>query len=227
MRCEREKIKYVQPHITHNDQHDLSNTGTAPQTNEKTHRAQVERRGKTSVRAKTHRDRILRQDAQEQQTHGSGRGTNWARHQSRNTETIRPALLVDTNCIIAALIKDSTARAIILSQKFTLHTITHAKNEVRNHKDALLNKTGRDAHTFDILLDRLLSNISILDDRHAIMFFPNARTIMDHIDPNDTPFIAAALALNCDIWSDDEHFQKQTIIKTWRTRDIVRSFTDT
>ena len=32
---------------------------------------------------------------------------------------------------------------------------------------------------------------------------------MNKIDPKDTPFIAAALATESDIWSDDAHFEKQ------------------
>jgi len=44
---------------------------------------------------------------------------------------------------------------------------------------------------------------------------------MDKIDPDDTPFIAAALATNSDIWSDDKHFQKQNKIKVWKTEDLI------
>ena len=46
--------------------------------------------------------------------------------------------------------------------------------------------------------------------------------IMDRIDKNDTPFIAAALAANLPIWSDDKHFEKQNKIKIFKTKDLVR-----
>jgi len=47
--------------------------------------------------------------------------------------------------------------------------------------------------------------------------------IMDKIDPDDTQFIAAALATNSDIWSDDTHFTKQNKVKVWTTKELIKS----
>jgi predicted nucleic acid-binding protein len=45
---------------------------------------------------------------------------------------------------------------------------------------------------------------------------------MDAIDPDDTPFIALASAVENDgIWSDDKHFQQQTRIRVWQTKDLL------
>ena len=44
---------------------------------------------------------------------------------------------------------------------------------------------------------------------------------MDHIDPNDTPFVAAALAMNAFIWSEDKHFQKQHKVKIVTTAELM------
>ena len=49
-----------------------------------------------------------------------------------------------------------------------------------------------------------------------------AEKIMDHIDKDDTPFIAAALATNSIIWSDDKHFEKQNKIKILKTKDLIK-----
>jgi len=43
---------------------------------------------------------------------------------------------------------------------------------------------------------------------------------MDSIDPDDTPFIAVALATGSDIWSDDSHFQKQKRIRIRTTIEL-------
>ena len=45
---------------------------------------------------------------------------------------------------------------------------------------------------------------------------------MDKIDPDDTPFITAALATKSDIWSDDKHFEKQNKIRVKKTSDLVK-----
>jgi len=44
---------------------------------------------------------------------------------------------------------------------------------------------------------------------------------MDKTDPNDTPFIALALAIENDgIWTDDNHFGQQAEIKVWKTGQL-------
>ena len=53
-------------------------------------------------------------------------------------------------------------------------------------------------------------------------FRDTASKIMDSIDPDDTPFIAAALATGADIWSDDKHFEQQNEIKVWKTKDLIQ-----
>ncbi|MBI4141956.1 hypothetical protein HY484_03470 [Candidatus Woesearchaeota archaeon] len=47
---------------------------------------------------------------------------------------------------------------------------------------------------------------------------------MDSIDLNDAPFIAAALATQADIWSDDLHFQRQKRVRVWKTKDLLKTF---
>ncbi len=47
---------------------------------------------------------------------------------------------------------------------------------------------------------------------------------MSKIDKNDVVFIAAALALNCPIWSDDKHFKKQKEIKIFTTKEISKMY---
>lgn len=61
-----------------------------------------------------------------------------------------------------------------------------------------------------------------LDDRAILIKIKEAAVIMDRIDPNDTDFIAAALVVEVDIWSDDKHFEKQQKVKVWKTAEIVK-----
>jgi predicted nucleic acid-binding protein len=50
-----------------------------------------------------------------------------------------------------------------------------------------------------------------------------AKQIMDKIDPDDTPFIALALAIENDgVWSNDKHFGQQNRVKIWKTDVLLR-----
>jgi predicted nucleic acid-binding protein len=44
---------------------------------------------------------------------------------------------------------------------------------------------------------------------------------MGDIDLDDTPFLALALSLDCPIWSNDDHFKRQNVIKAVTTRELL------
>ena len=48
---------------------------------------------------------------------------------------------------------------------------------------------------------------------------------MDHIDTEDTIFIATALAItDANIWSDDKHFKQQKSIPVFKTEELVELY---
>lgn len=131
-------------------------------------------------------------------------------------------LIVDTNRTIAALIKDSFSRKIINHLQAELISINFSLQEVEKHKLELVEKMEVSFPEFALLLDKLKSNLIILDDKVVQQNMEEAKRIMDIIDPDDTPFIAAALATKADIWSDDPHFQQQKKVKVWKTKDLTK-----
>ncbi len=131
-------------------------------------------------------------------------------------------LIVDTNIIIAALIKDSASRKIITHSEPDLMTINYSDKEIAKYKYLILKKAKIKEEEFNTILENLKSKIIILDDDLVKTRMNEAKLIMDKIDPNDTPFIAAALATNSAIWSDDNHFIKQNKIKVYTTKDLLK-----
>jgi predicted nucleic acid-binding protein len=45
--------------------------------------------------------------------------------------------------------------------------------------------------------------------------------IMKDIDEKDAPILALAMQLNCPVWSNDKHFQKQKAARVYTTADIL------
>jgi len=130
-------------------------------------------------------------------------------------------LIVNTNRIIAALIKDSASRKIINHLNAELITIEFSDQEIKKYKQLILEKAKINEEEFKLIIGRLKEKLIILDNNLILSKLNDAKNIMDKIDQDDTPFIAAALATNSDIWSDDKHFQKQNKIKVWKTEDLV------
>ena len=132
-------------------------------------------------------------------------------------------IIVDTNKIIAALIRDSISRKILLSDKFEFLTVGITKSEIEEHKEELLEKTNLTEEQLKLIFSLLFSRIFVVTDAIIENKMREAREIMDRIDPADTPFIALALSVENDgIWSDDDHFDRQNKIKIWRTNELIK-----
>lgn len=131
-------------------------------------------------------------------------------------------LVVDTNVLISALIKDSTTRYIITHIAAELITISFSEKELSKYRAMILEKTDITSAELEAILEKIREKMVLLDDSIIQRNMLEASKIMDNIDPNDTPFIAAALATTSDIWSDDKHFERQNKIKIWKTKALEK-----
>jgi predicted nucleic acid-binding protein len=131
-------------------------------------------------------------------------------------------LVVDSNIIFSALIKKSITRDIILSDLFELYAPEHIFNEITKHKELLLRKSKLDGGDFEALLLLLQKHIHLVIKDKYYEKMTIAEDILRNIDITDSPFLALALALNCPIWSNDEHFTKQGKVVVYATKDLTR-----
>ncbi|MFH1394042.1 MAG: PIN domain-containing protein [Candidatus Micrarchaeota archaeon] len=130
-------------------------------------------------------------------------------------------LVVDTNRIIAALVRDGVSRKIITHFDGELITIGFSIGELGDHKEEILKKAKISETDLEMILNKLFSKMTILEDKIIVLYMGEATDIMEDIDPADTPFIAAALATKAPIWSDDKHFKKQNQIEILNTKELV------
>ncbi len=132
-------------------------------------------------------------------------------------------LVVDTNRIIAALVKDGVSRKIISHFDGELITIGFSMEELGIHKKEILKKAKISERDLEMIIDKLFSKMTVLDDKVIDRYMGKAQEIMGGIDSADAPFIAAALATKAPIWSDDKHFQKQDKIKVLTTKELIET----
>ncbi len=134
-------------------------------------------------------------------------------------------LILDSNILMSALIKNSQTRKIIFHSN---HKFYHPKTALRNlekYKEEIIKKAGINAEEYEKLSKALFENIILVDDADILDKLDEAKEIMASIDIEDVPFVALALSIENDgIWTDDKHFQQQNKIKIWRTEDVSSSF---
>ena len=130
-------------------------------------------------------------------------------------------LVLDTNILIAALIKESITREILVHPTMEYLVSEFIFHEVQKHKEEILQKSGLPSGEFETLFEELKDKLILIPDEE-IQFKEKAQEIMRPVDIKDSIFIAIALSTeNNGIWSEDKHFEKQNTIQVWKTKDII------
>lgn len=133
-------------------------------------------------------------------------------------------IVIDTNVFISALIKDSSTRNLIVNLRHNLLFPEFEFEEIEKHRNEIIKKSGLSEKDFNILLLRLLNYVKIAPAHVIKERKKEANDIIEKIDREDVIFVAAALAFNALIWSDDKHFKKQKIIRVLTTKDMIKMF---
>lgn len=129
-------------------------------------------------------------------------------------------LVVDTNRIIASLIKNSLSRRIINHPFLEFITPDYTLQELSKYEAMIRKKTKLTHEEFDLLLSLIFEKITIIPKEDYEDFLDVAKTLIDDID--DVPFIALSLAIKIDgIWTDDAHFQTQKQFIVFRTKELA------
>jgi len=130
-------------------------------------------------------------------------------------------IVIDTNRIIASLIKDGISRKIIFNKSFEFFSPDYTLIEINKYKDMIIKKADITNEEFDILLNLIFENIIIISKEGYSDYLEEANKLISDI--SDVAFIALGIFLKADgIWSDDAHFLEQNKIKIFQTRDMVK-----
>ena len=126
-------------------------------------------------------------------------------------------IVIDTNRIIASLIKDGPSRKILFSSKFEFLTPDYSLIEINNHLDEIRKKTNNSLDEIKILISLLFENITIVQESDYSSYLDRAKDLISDID--DVAFIALALFVKADgIWSDDSDFIENKELKARKTK---------
>ena len=130
-------------------------------------------------------------------------------------------LVIDTNILFSFFRKDSTTRNLISRfEIFELFAPSFCIEELLKYKQLICKKAGISEETFKKVLEELNIFVKIVPLNEYSKFLPKAKSICP--DPDDIDFFALALKLNCPIWSNDTKLKKQSAIKVFSTRELMK-----
>ena len=131
-------------------------------------------------------------------------------------------LVIDTNRIIDALVKDGFSRQIISYFPIEFISPEFTRKEVDKYEKEIIEKAGISKNEFEALLASILERITIFSQDTYSLYMEQADKIMGNIDIKDVMFLALALAVpNDGIWSEDAHFERQNKVRLWKTSELI------
>ena len=131
-------------------------------------------------------------------------------------------LVIDTNIIISALIREGLTRKMLLFPGIKLVTPEITFNEIENHIGIISIKSKLPKDDIQQILYVLFKNIETIPESRWWNHYTQAEKMIGNKDPKDVPFIAVAIALTVDgIWSNDRDFESQSLFKVWKTTELA------
>jgi predicted nucleic acid-binding protein len=133
-------------------------------------------------------------------------------------------LVLDANILIRAVL-GSRVRNLILNNadKVIFFVPEVCLADAKKYLPEILSGKGLDSSTAIDLLDYLMSHIQTLENEWLEDFEESARGRMQSRDLDDWPVLAAALALDCPICTQDADFFGVGVV-TWSTQHIESFF---
>tara|TARA_Y100000310_G_scaffold332587_1_gene408467 strand:+ start:158 stop:574 length:417 start_codon:yes stop_codon:yes gene_type:complete len=131
-------------------------------------------------------------------------------------------IILDSNILFSALIKDSITRKLILEYEEFFLFPEFIFEELTKYKLVLVKKSKMNEEDFNKLMNLILTKVLIVPNELLLPFKEEALDIIKDIDLNDVIFIACGLAYrNSIIWSDDKKLKKQNRIKILNTKEMI------
>ena len=138
-----------------------------------------------------------------------------------------PKVVVDTNKIISALLRESTVRRILFNPRLIVLLPEYVLDEINEHRERLLESVPEEA--LNLLLTKLIERahvVSMKDVDDEIR--ERAIRIAENFDIDDYLFIAVAIKYNAIIWTNDKKLIRHGLtsgeyiaVDTWGLRRLL------
>ena len=136
-------------------------------------------------------------------------------------------VVVDTNKVIAALLREGRVRRVLLHPGLELLLPEYVLEEIKEHREEIVQKVPEEA--LDLLLEKLYRKIRVVSVKEVSeRTLQQALKIAGGFDPDDYPFIAVSLRFDAPIWTNDKNLIKHgleskeyTAIDTWAVEKLL------
>jgi len=131
-------------------------------------------------------------------------------------------IVLDANRLFSALLRDGSTRRTLYDTSATLFAPAFLKAELEKHRAELQRRSGLSVEDLGRLVEEIFAQVEWVPDEIIGPHVPAALAALGAVDPDDVPYLAAALAVEADaIWSEDKGFDEQSLVPRTRHPDRV------
>ncbi|MBI2666145.1 hypothetical protein HYX13_00885 [Candidatus Woesearchaeota archaeon] len=129
--------------------------------------------------------------------------------------------MVDANIVIAAVIAPSgITDDLLFSPKLECVAPEFIENELNKHFPEIVKKSKVLEKDIRLALELIFSRIEIIPSGEYELWREKAKGSSP--DPNDSEYLAVALAFNCPLWSNDKALKSQSAVKVFSTSELLQ-----
>lgn len=134
-------------------------------------------------------------------------------------------IVLDANILIRAVLGVKVRQLLVrYANSVDFHVPTEALADAEKYLPGILLKRGLSQEDAEIGLDAVKLLVEEVPSEMTLPLRADALKRIGRRDPDDWPIVAAALALQCPIWTEDQDFFGSGIA-TW-TSDVVEIYFD-
>jgi predicted nucleic acid-binding protein len=130
--------------------------------------------------------------------------------------------VADANVLIAALMRDSTTRRLLVLGGHEIHVPDFVFEEIEGHWDELSSRTGLTPDAFREVLGVMRAHLAEHHVDEYAHYLDAAIRLLANRDVKDAPYVALALALRTDgLWTQDRGLVSMEGVPVVRTVNLV------
>ena len=133
-------------------------------------------------------------------------------------------LVLDSNVLMSMLIKPGRPLNLLFLEGLSIFSPESLWEELARNKIEIMHKSQLSSDDFEGLLQVIKKSVVTLSEDILALFSAKAEHICP--DPDDTVFFAAALYLNCALWSNEKRLKHQDVIKVYSTHELMEELID-
>ena len=129
---------------------------------------------------------------------------------------------MDANVLVAALMRDSTTRRLLLLGGHELHVPEYVFEEIERHREELSSRSGLTSRGFEEVLGILRAHVA----EHRVAEYRDdlqgALRLLKNRDEGDAPYVALTHTIRADgLWTEDRGLSSLEGIRVVRTKDLA------